>query len=386
VVLYEQVLNRLAVKRIEIDLDDGVRMNYTKFTPAIVPLKILQAEEKEYVSKPYKPPYTITPVILHVVEEIGELIGRYSAITETRLTPMLRRGNRIRSIQASLAIENNTLTVEQVTAVIDGKRVMGLPREIQEVRNAFAAYDKIDHWNPASIKDLLEAHATLTAGLIDESGTFRSGGVGIYKGQQLIHMAPPADRVHSLMTDLIKWLASTNEHPIAASCIFHYEFEFIHPFSDGNGRLGRLWQTLILSKWKPLWTYLPVETIISEQQSQYYDLLGKADTAGDATPFMEFMVQVLKQALAKAITMDRTEQDTEQVTEQVKKIIHCLKKKELSVQDAMVSLQLRHRPTFMYNYLQPAITAGLVEMTQPDSPKSPTQRYRLTARGKSFLK
>jgi Fic family protein len=339
-------------------------------------------QNKEKMRKTYKPPYTITPAILRTVEEIGELIGRYTAITEAKLTPMLRRGNRIRSIQASLAIEHNTLTLEQVTAVIDGKRVMGLPREIQEVRNAFAAYEKIDFWNPSSLKDLLQAHKMLTTGLIDESGVFRSSGVGIYKGKKLIHMAPPADRVHFLMSDLMHWLSSTKEHPIAASCIFHYEFEFIHPFADGNGRLGRLWQTLILSKWKPLWAYLPVETIIREQQKQYYDLLGKADAAGDATPFVEYMVEVLKQTLEKATS----EQVTEQVTEQVKKLLHCLSKNELSLQECMASLQLRHRPTFLYNYLQPAMASGFVEMTQPDSPKSPTQKYLLTTKGKNYLK
>lgn len=340
------------------------------------------------MSKTYKPPYIITPGIYNTVAEISELVGRYTATTETRLTPMLRRGNRIRSIQASLAIENNTLNVEQVTAIIDGKRVMGLPREIQEVRNAFAAYEKMDSWNSASVKDLLTAHGLLTAGLIDESGKFRSSGVGIYKGKKLIHMAPPADRVHGLMTDLMAWLTSTSEHPIVASCIFHYEFEFIHPFSDGNGRLGRLWQTLILSKWKPLWTYLPVETIISERQRQYYDLLGKADAAGDATPFVEFMVQVLKQALAKAITMETemgtTHQVTHQVTHQARRLLEKTSG-EMARLDMMRAVGLKDRVNFRLNYLEPALLDGWIEMTQPDSPKSPTQRYRLTAKGRNLL-
>jgi Fic family protein len=318
--------------------------------------------------------------MLTTIAEIGELIGRYTETTETRLTPMLRRGNRIRSIQASLAIENNTLTVEQVTAIIDGKRVMGLPREIQEVRNAFAAYEKMDKWNPSSVEDLLHAHGLLTAGLIDESGKFRSGGVGIYKGKELIHMAPSADRVHSLMTDLMKWLATTNEHPIVTSCIFHYKFEFIHPFSDGNGRLGRLWHSLILSKWKPLWAYLPVETIISEQQGEYYDLLGKSDMAGDATLFVEFMVRILKHALENAITMDVSVD----VSMEVKRVISIMnghmKRKEM--QNA---LSLKNDDHFRLAYLLPALAEGVIEMTQPDSPKSPTQRYRLTAKGRNYL-
>jgi Fic family protein len=328
----------------------------------------------------YKPPYTITPTIFNAVAEIGELVGRYTATTETRLTPTLRRGNRIRTIQASLAIENNSLTVEQVTAVIDGKRVLGLPKEIQEVRNAFATYEQMEKWNPASQKDLLIAHGLLTAGLIDESGKFRSGGVGIFQGKRLIHMAPPADRVHSLVKDLLSWLATTTEHPIVTSCIFHYELEFIHPFSDGNGRLGRLWQTLILSKWKSLWAYLPVETIIGEQQEQYYAKLGKADSAGDATPFIEFMAQILKQALEKSITMEVAVE----VTMEVKRVIGVMNG-EMKRKEIQTALKLKNDDHFRLAYLLPSLAESVIEMTQPDSPNSPTQRYRLTAKGRNYL-
>ncbi|MGR9000006.1 MAG: Fic family protein, partial [Gammaproteobacteria bacterium] len=188
----------------------------------------------------YEPPYTITSTILNLVSEISELIGRYTVLAEQNLTPRLRRENRIRTIQASLAIENNTLTLEQVTAVIDGKRVLGLPREIQEVRNAFAAYEGMEHWHPASETDLLSAHGLLMSTLIEQPGIYRSGGVGIFRGQQVVHMAPPAERVPYLMADLLAWLKHTEEHPLIASCLFHYELEFIHPFTDGNGRMGRL--------------------------------------------------------------------------------------------------------------------------------------------------
>ena len=328
----------------------------------------------------YKPPYTITPSILSTVAEIGELVGRYAATTETVLTPTLRRGNRIRTIQASLAIENNTLTVEQVTAVIEGKRVRGLPREIQEVRNAFAAYEKLDSWNPSSQKDMLAAHGLLTAGLIDDAGKFRSGGVGIFQGKQLIHMAPPADRVPQLMKDLFSWLGKTDEHPLVASCIFHYEFEFIHPFSDGNGRLGRLWQTLILSKWKPLWAYLPVETIIGERQKQYYAVLGKADAEGNATSFVEFMIHILKEALVASGTMDVTTE----VTMEVKRLL-AIMQGEMKRVDMRAALGLKNDEHFRLAYLSPALKQGVIEMTQPDSPKSPTQRYRLTAKGRNLL-
>jgi Fic family protein len=246
----------------------------------------------------------------------------------------------------------------------------------------------MDNWNPESMKDLLNANGLLTAGLIDESGVFRSRGVGIYKGKELIHMAPPADRVHGLMTDLMTWLASTSEHPIVASGIFHYEFEFIHPFSDGNGRLGRLWQTLILSKWKPLWAYLPVEIIVREQQQQYYDLLGKADAAGDATLFVEFIVQILKQTLAKAIALETGMGMTHQATQHVTHHVRLLLEKtsgEIARLELMRAVGLKDRVNFRMNYLEPALHGGWLEMTQPDSPKSPTQRYRLTAKGRNYL-
>lgn len=249
----------------------------------------------------YQPPFTLTSHMLALVAEIAEQVGRLTAREEAAMTPQLRRGNRIRSIQASLAIENNTLSVEQVTAVLDGKRVLGLPREIQEVRNAFAAYEAMPGWSAASRADLLAAHGRLLHGLIDDAGHFRRGGVGIYRGEQLMHMAPPASRVAQLVDDLLGWLAATDVHPLLASCVFHYEFEFIHPFADGNGRMGRLWQTLILSRWRPVLAWLPVESVIRDRQDAYYAALSAADQVAEATPFVEFMLQALQQALGEAL-------------------------------------------------------------------------------------
>ena len=322
----------------------------------------------------YQPPLTLTPQMLALAAEISEQVGLLTAQREAALTPQLRRGNRIRTIQASLAIENNTLSVEQVTAVLDGKRVLGLPREIQEVRNAFAAYEVMPGWQPHSQADLLAAHGLLMQGLIDDAGRYRQGGVGIYREGRLLHMAPPASRVASLMQDLLRWLGASDWHPLIASCVFHYEFEFIHPFADGTGRMGRLWQTLILSQWRPVLAYLPVETVIRDQQEAYYAALAAADQAAEATPFVEFMLAALRQALVEA---GQSDQVIDQVTDQVARLLQALPAGvALKSSELMQRLGLSHRPTFTQNYLKPALAAGLIEMTDPASPRSPAQQYR----------
>ena len=249
----------------------------------------------------YEPPVQITSQALNLVAQISELLGRWSVAERATLAPQLRRDNRIRTIQASLAIENNSLSLEQVTAVLDGRRVLGQPREIQEVRNAFAAYEQMANWQPGSREDLLTAHGLLMAGLMDAPGRLRRGGVGIYRGDKLVHMAPPASRVGSLVDQLLGWLDRTDAHPLIASAVFHYEFEFIHPFADGNGRLGRLWQTLMLGRWQPLLAYLPVETVIRAQQQAYYAALAASDKISAATPFVEFMLGALHAAMEEAV-------------------------------------------------------------------------------------
>ena len=209
------------------------------------------------------------------------------------------------------------MSLEQVTAVLSGKRVLAQPREIQEVRNAFAAYEKLPEWSAHSRADLLAAHGVLMTGLADEAGCFRSGGVGIQRGGEIIHIAPPPERVPALTGDLLAWLEKTDEHPLVASCVFHYEFEFIHPFQDGNGRLGRLWQTLILSHWRPIFALLPVESIIRDRQQDYYSALGRADHAADATAFIEFMLAAILRAIEEstlASDQEKTLQKTLQKT------------------------------------------------------------------------
>ena len=330
----------------------------------------------------YEPPYDRTPTILRLVAEISECIGRYTAFSEQTLTPQLRRANRIRTIQASLEIEQNTLSLEQVTAVLNGKRILGHPKEIQEVRNAFITYEALEELAPTSSKDLLKAHELLMAGLIDEAGVYRSGSVGVAQGNEIVHLAPPAERVRFLIKDLLDWLKKTDEHPLVASCVFHYEFEFIHPFADGNGRMGRLWQTLILREWKALFAYLPVETIIRDRQSTYYKKLAESDNTGKATSFVEFMLEAIKESIQQAVS---TDQVSDQVNDQVKRLIKAVGNGERSSAELMKSLKLAHAPTFRKNYLTPALEDNWIERTQPDSPRSPTQRYRLTLKGREKL-
>ena len=263
----------------------------------------------------YQPPLQLTHTMMRHVARIGELIGTWKAANQNRLVPELRRGNRIKTIQASLAVEQNTLTLEQVTAVLAGKTVLGLPKEIQEVRNAFAAYEAMEQWHPHQIDDLLAAHALLLHGLIDDAGHWRSKGAGIYRGEQLVHMAPPASQIPRLMADLFDWLAHSDAHPLIASAAFHYEFEFIHPFGDGNGRIGRLWQTLILSHWQPMLAFLPVETVIKHRQQTYYQLLTESDQKSDCSAFIEFLLQAIEDSLQEAIN---TQPDTEKTRVQMR--------------------------------------------------------------------
>jgi len=239
------------------------------------------------------------------VAAIAEALGRWSARQDALPSPRLRRENRIHTIQASLAIEQNSLSLEQVTALFDGLRVIGPARDIQEVRNAITAYEALPRWDPANRPHLLEAHGLLMAGLIDAPGRFRNGGVGIYRGDQLVHMAPPAARVPDLVNDLLTWLAASTWHPLLVSCVAHYELEFIHPFADGNGRLGRLWQTLILSRWNPLLAWLPIEEVIRSRQQGYYDSLGQADQQGDLAPFVAYQLEAFHDALRSEISSEK---------------------------------------------------------------------------------
>ena len=246
----------------------------------------------------YTPPFTISAEIVNLVADISQQVGRLDA-SLLNASPQLRRQNRIKTITGTLAIEGNTLTEEQITAIVEGKPVLGSVRELAEVKGAIAAYEALPRFEPANLDDLLAAHALMMSEVLVDAGAFRNKGVGIHKAGVVHHVAPPAHQVAGLMADLAGWLQQAQDHPLITSSVFHYEFEFIHPFSDGNGRMGRLWQTLILSRWHPLFLSLPLESVIKEHQQQYYQALEQADQQADSTPFIRFMLSVIAQTLAQ---------------------------------------------------------------------------------------
>jgi Fic family protein len=253
----------------------------------------------------YIPPFTITDEIMTLVAGIAERVGHLTASVDQLPAPHLRKENRIKTIQSSLAIENNSLSIEQVTAILEGKRVLGAPNEIKEVKNAIDAYELLLELNPCKPKDLLKAHKLMMVDLVRENGRFRSGGVGVFDGKKCIHLAPPAERVPALIADLFEWVKKTKVHPLVCSCVFHYEFEFIHPFADGNGRMGRMWQTLLLMQWNPIFAWIPVETIVKEHQQEYYAAIAKSDSTASSTSFSTFMLRCLKRAVDEMLVSNQ---------------------------------------------------------------------------------
>lgn len=249
-----------------------------------------------------KPPFEITNTILEQVAEIAELVGNINAVRGLSANPTLRRSNRIRTIYSSLAIEQNTLNPEQVTAVLDGKHVLAPPKDIAEVKNAYEIYEIMETLNPYSVDDLLKAHGVMTRGLIEESGRFRSGSVGVAdSGGNILHFGTLPDYIPELVTELLDWVQNSDIHMLIKSCVFHYELELIHPFADGNGRIGRLWHTLLLTQWKPVFAWLPVESVIHDRQDEYYNAINRSNYEGESTAFIEFMLSAVKETLAEAI-------------------------------------------------------------------------------------
>jgi Fic family protein len=244
-----------------------------------------------------KPPYSITGKILKLVASISEKIGEVNSIHLIKPPIELRKKNRIKTIHSSLEIEGNTLTIEQITAIVENKRVIGPQKDIQEVKNALAVYDYLDELNPYDFDSFCKAHEILMEGLVDSAGRLRSKSVGIVKGAEVAHIAPPSEMLKPLMNDLFDYLRNDDDLVLIKSCVFHYEMEFIHPFIDGNGRMGRLWQTLILKESYPVFEFLPMEALIKERQEEYYRALGKSDSTGESTVFIEFMLEIMLDSL-----------------------------------------------------------------------------------------
>ena len=324
----------------------------------------------------YKPPFTITNKILSYVSSISEKIGRITATSSLEAKPHLRRNNRIKSIHSSLKIEANSLTLGQVRDVINGKIVFGEQKEIQEVKNAYDAYERLSEINPYNVQDLKQFHGIMTRYLLEESGEFRLGEEGVFNGEQCIFMAPPAQFVPQLMDELFDWMkeAKDDVHPLILSSVFHYEFVFIHPFSDGNGRMARLWHTAILSKWNPIFEYIPIESQIEKFQEEYYETISQCHVAGESTIFIEFMLEQIDRILNDISS--QISDKNEYLPEAVQKLLGVMEYDiPYTSNGLMEKLELKSKEGFRRNYLHPAIKMNLIQMTIPDKPRSRNQRY-----------
>lgn len=322
----------------------------------------------------YIPPYDITEEMLELSAEIMETLGRLSDVNDLEKLPRLRRVSRIKSIHSSLAIENNTLTVEQVTDVIEGKRVLGPQEDIVAVKNAFNAYNYLDRVNPYELKDLLKVHGIMMNGLVSEAGLLRTAQVGVYNERgEVIHMAPSHNMVPKLMSDLFLWTKNSKTQMLIKSSVFHYEFEFIHPFRDGNGRTGRLWQTALLADWKPIFEWIPIESIIQNNQKEYYEAIRLSTGEGKSNRFIVFMLTVINSAL-KGIARDAG-RHIDHLDKQISALLSVMDSYPMTASEIMEKLNLKSRDGFRRNYLIPAIQAGLIEMTVPDKPTSKNQMY-----------
>lgn len=324
----------------------------------------------------YAPPFEITNKIISLLSEIAESLGKISTARELEAHPHLRRNNRIRSIHSSLAIEANSLSADEVRGVIDGRTVLGSQTEIQEVKNAYRAYDEIGSFDPFSLSELKRLHGIMTYLTVNEAGKFRSGEEGVFDGDRCIFMAPPAHLVPQLTEDLFLWMNKEKNalHPLILSSVFHYEFVFIHPFSDGNGRMARLWQTAILSQWNPLFKYLPIESEIYAFQQEYYNTISLCHKNGNSTAFIEFMMTQILATIKNA--SQRAELPSAESSICVQRLMSIMEYGvPYTANQLMAAVGIRSRDSFRKNYLSPAVKLGLVVMSIPDKPTSRNQTY-----------
>lgn len=322
----------------------------------------------------YIPPFDITNRMLELIAEIMENLGRLSNVNELEKLPRLRKVSRVKSIHSSLAIENNTLSYEQVTDIINGKKVLGPQEDIIAVKNAFAAYKELDNINPYKIDDLLKIHGIMMSGLVQNAGYIRSGDVGVIDGNgKVIHAAPPSAIARELIGQLFDWAKNADAHMLIKSSVFHYEFEFIHPFNDGNGRMGRFWQTALLASWKPIFKYIPIESVIKDNQAEYYNAFKISTSEGKSNTFILFMLDVIKKAITDIVNDSREHYN--HLNFQINKLMQVMETYPQSVRQIMDRLNLKSMTSFRKLYLIPALEAGLIGMTIPDKPTSKNQMY-----------
>lgn len=324
----------------------------------------------------YKPPYEITSTMLDYVSKIMKLIGELTSGSGLDNKPRLRRTNRIHSVYSSLAIENNQLTENQVKDVLNGKLVIGPKRDITEAKNAIRCYDDILKMNPFSIDDLLKYHGIMMESLVEDAGRFRLRQEGVFDGDKVIFIAPPHDLVPEHISTLFDYLNNTDENMLIKSSVFHYEFEYIHPFSDGNGRMGRLWQTCLLSTKEDIFANLPIESIIKERQQEYYDAIAICNKQGSSNVFIEFMLDAILETIKR--TINNAEKETQTASIQVKKLLSVMEQGiPYTTLELMELLGLKSRASFKQNYIDPALELEFIKMTIPDKPKSRNQRYKI---------
>ena len=324
----------------------------------------------------YEPPFSITNKMLMLVAQIAEKTGRISNYRSFESKPHLRRNNRIHSIHSSLAIEASSLSLDEVKGVIAGKTVLGPQKEIQEVKNAYQAYDMIGDFDPCSIADLKKLHGIMTRFIVQESGMFRSGNEGVFRGNRCIFMAPPPHLVPGQMEALFSWMRESSDtvHPLILSSVFHYEFVFIHPFADGNGRMARLWQTALLSAWNPVFQYLPLESRIHEFQDDYYEAIAACHSAGRSDIFVEFMLDKINLTLDWALK--QLAGDDSHLSEQVRKLLDVMEYDvPYTATQIMNALELKSKENLRKLYIGPALEKGLIVMSMPDKPTSRNQTY-----------
>jgi Fic family protein len=336
---------------------------------------------------PQKPPYTITEKAADYLAKIVETVTRLDLGTEFKRDIKLHRENRVRTIHSSLAIEGNSLSLGEVTAVIEGKMIAGKQMEIKEVKNAYEAYDKIMTFNPYAIKDFLKAHKLMTQGLEKEAGKFRSGDVGVFDGDVVVHIGARPQFVPQLMEDLFAWAKMSELHPVLKSAILHYEIETVHPFADGNGRMGRLWQTLLLAKWNAIFAWIPMESVLYQNRSLYYKAIEAAHQANDSGVFIEFTLSAIYEMIVEQVKHQDKHQDKHQVelTDTQIAVLKSFNNKTLSRKEIFAAIGMNSDSRSFKRHIELLLEAELIERTVPDKLNSRLQKYRLTDSGKTAI-